>query len=184
MSASWRRPAARFGSSVNAASHRSSSRSLPGCYQWPAGRTPRLRRRSTPTPVGDRLAATAAPVLGLVEGGGETATRRTMRPSCDWRTASMSKARSRPSCSSSGSTTTASTDRTVRRHPWLIELSETDHPVKAVTRVVRDVLGDPLSVHSTSWRRERAAVILQLRVRRDRASPRGAAWTACSAGAE
>lgn len=44
--------------------------------------------------------------------------------------------------------------------PWLIELGETDHPVDAVTRVVRDVLGEPLLVHSTSWRRDRAAVIL------------------------
>ena len=44
--------------------------------------------------------------------------------------------------------------------PWLIELGETDHPVEAVTRVVRDVLGEPLLVHSTSWRRDRAALIL------------------------
>ena len=44
--------------------------------------------------------------------------------------------------------------------PWLIELGETDHPVEAVTRVVRDVLGEPLLVHSTSWRRDRSALIL------------------------
>jgi hypothetical protein len=44
--------------------------------------------------------------------------------------------------------------------PWLIELGETDHPVEAVTRVVREVLGDPLLVHSTSWRRDRDALIL------------------------
>ena len=44
--------------------------------------------------------------------------------------------------------------------PWLIELGETDHPVEAVTRVVRDVLGEPLLVHSTSWRRDRAALVL------------------------
>jgi hypothetical protein len=44
--------------------------------------------------------------------------------------------------------------------PWLIELGEDDHPVDAVTRVVRDVVGEPMLVHSTSWRRERAAVVL------------------------
>ncbi len=44
--------------------------------------------------------------------------------------------------------------------PWLIELGAADHPVDAVTRVVRDTVGEPLLVHSTSWRRERAAVIL------------------------
>ena len=44
--------------------------------------------------------------------------------------------------------------------PWLIELGETDHPVEAVTRIVRDVLGEPLLVHSTSWRRDRSALIL------------------------
>ncbi len=44
--------------------------------------------------------------------------------------------------------------------PWLIELGETDHPVKVVDRIVRDVIGPPLLVHSTSWRRDRGAVIL------------------------
>jgi hypothetical protein len=44
--------------------------------------------------------------------------------------------------------------------PWLIELGPADHPVEVVTRIVRDVIGDPLLVHSTSWRREREAVIL------------------------
>jgi len=44
--------------------------------------------------------------------------------------------------------------------PWLIELGETDHPVDAVTRIVRDILGEPMLVHSTSWRRDRAALIL------------------------
>jgi hypothetical protein len=44
--------------------------------------------------------------------------------------------------------------------PWLVELGETDHPVEVVTRIVRDVVGDPLLVHSTSWRRDRGAVIL------------------------
>ena len=44
--------------------------------------------------------------------------------------------------------------------PWLLELGQTDHPVEVVTRVVRDVVGEPLLVHSTSWRRDRDAVIL------------------------
>jgi hypothetical protein len=44
--------------------------------------------------------------------------------------------------------------------PWLIELGAADHPVDVVTRIVSDVIGDPLLVHSTSWRRDRDAVIL------------------------
>ena len=44
--------------------------------------------------------------------------------------------------------------------PWLIELGETEHPLAAVERVVRDVVGPPLLLHSTSWRRDRASVIL------------------------
>lgn len=46
--------------------------------------------------------------------------------------------------------------------PWLIDLGRMDHPVEVVDRIVRDVVGPPLLVHSTSWRRddERGAVIL------------------------
>jgi hypothetical protein len=44
--------------------------------------------------------------------------------------------------------------------PWLIELGETDHPVEVVDRIVRDVVGPPRLLHSTSWRRDRNAVIL------------------------
>jgi hypothetical protein len=44
--------------------------------------------------------------------------------------------------------------------PWLIELQATEHPVEVVSRIVRDVIGEPILVHSTSWRRERDAVIL------------------------
>lgn len=44
--------------------------------------------------------------------------------------------------------------------PWLIELGPTDHPVDIVTRIVRDTVGEPLLVHSTSWRRDRGTVIL------------------------
>jgi hypothetical protein len=44
--------------------------------------------------------------------------------------------------------------------PWLLELGETDHPMDVVARIVRAELGEPLLVHSTSWRRDRGAVIL------------------------
>ena len=44
--------------------------------------------------------------------------------------------------------------------PWLMELGATDHPVEVVDRIVRDVVGEPRLVHSTSWRRDRDAVIL------------------------
>lgn len=44
--------------------------------------------------------------------------------------------------------------------PWLIELGETEHPVETVERIVREVVGPPRLLHSTSWRRDRAAVIL------------------------
>lgn len=52
--------------------------------------------------------------------------------------------------------------------PWIIELGETDHPVEVVDRVVRDVVGEPRLVHSTSWRRGRGAVILSFVVVIDR----------------
>lgn len=52
--------------------------------------------------------------------------------------------------------------------PWMIELGETDHPVEVVDRVVRDVVGEPRLVHSTSWRRDRGAVILSFVVVIDR----------------
>ena len=44
--------------------------------------------------------------------------------------------------------------------PWLIELGPEEHPVEVVDRIVRDVVGEPLLVHSTSWRRDRDATIL------------------------
>ena len=44
--------------------------------------------------------------------------------------------------------------------PWLIELGETEHPVDAVSRLVHDIVGPPILVHSTSWRRDRGAVVL------------------------
>jgi hypothetical protein len=44
--------------------------------------------------------------------------------------------------------------------PWYLELGETDHPVEVVDRIVRDVVGAPRLVHSTSWRRDRRSVVL------------------------
>ena len=43
---------------------------------------------------------------------------------------------------------------------WHLQLGQTEHPVEVVERIVRDVVGPPLLVHSTSWRRDREAVIL------------------------
>jgi hypothetical protein len=44
--------------------------------------------------------------------------------------------------------------------PWLIEIGEVDHPVEVVDRMVRDAIGPPILVHSTSWRRDHGGVIL------------------------
>jgi hypothetical protein len=44
--------------------------------------------------------------------------------------------------------------------PWYIELGTDDDPVDTVARLVRANIGEPTIVHSTSWRRDRAAVIL------------------------
>lgn len=48
--------------------------------------------------------------------------------------------------------------------PWLVELGSTQHPVEVVDRIVREVVGDPMLVHSTSWRRDRDAVVLSFLV--------------------
>jgi hypothetical protein len=44
--------------------------------------------------------------------------------------------------------------------PWYIEVGAGDDPVEVVTRLSRTLMGDPLLVHSTSWRRARGSVIL------------------------
>jgi hypothetical protein len=44
--------------------------------------------------------------------------------------------------------------------PWYVELSGGEHPLSVVERIVRDALGPARLVHSTSWRRDREAVIL------------------------
>jgi len=54
-------------------------------------------------------------------------------------------------------------------HAWYLQLGPTEHPVEVVDRIVRDVVGPPLLVHSTSWRRDRDAVVLSFLVVVDRA---------------
>ena len=44
--------------------------------------------------------------------------------------------------------------------PWYIEVGADDDPVEVVSRLSRNLMGDPLLVHSTSWRRARGSVIL------------------------
>ncbi len=44
--------------------------------------------------------------------------------------------------------------------PWYIEVGSDDDPVEVVSRLSRNLMGEPLLVHSTSWRRARASVIL------------------------
>ena len=52
--------------------------------------------------------------------------------------------------------------------PWILQLGSVEHPVEVVDRIVRDVVGPPILVHSTSWRRDRDAVILSFVVVIDR----------------
>lgn len=44
--------------------------------------------------------------------------------------------------------------------PWYIEVGGDEDPVEVVGRLSRALMGEPLLVHSTSWRRARASVIL------------------------
>ena len=44
--------------------------------------------------------------------------------------------------------------------PWILQLAEGEDPVEAVDRIVSGLVGPPLLVHSTSWRRDGSAVIL------------------------
>lgn len=44
--------------------------------------------------------------------------------------------------------------------PWYLEVGEDEDPVEVVSRLSRNLLGPPLLVHSTSWRRARGSVIL------------------------
>ena len=44
--------------------------------------------------------------------------------------------------------------------PWILQLAEGEDPVEAVARIVSGLVGPPLLVHSTSWRRDGQAVVL------------------------
>ena len=44
--------------------------------------------------------------------------------------------------------------------PWLLEIAEDEHPVEVVGRLVRAAMGEPILIHSTSWRRDHGGVIL------------------------
>jgi hypothetical protein len=44
--------------------------------------------------------------------------------------------------------------------PWYVEVGASDDPVEVVTRLATNLMGPPLLVHSTSWRRARGSVIL------------------------
>jgi hypothetical protein len=44
--------------------------------------------------------------------------------------------------------------------PWILQLADAEHPMEAVERIVTGLVGPPLLVHSTSWRRDGPAVIL------------------------
>jgi hypothetical protein len=48
--------------------------------------------------------------------------------------------------------------------PWYIDLADEDDPVETVTRLVRANVGEPVVVHSTSWRAARDGVILSFAV--------------------
>src|SRR5919198_241816 len=56
--------------------------------------------------------------------------------------------------------------------PWYIEVGADDDPVEVVRRLARNLMGEPLLVHSTSWRRARGSVILSfVVVNRDGQAP-------------
>ena len=56
--------------------------------------------------------------------------------------------------------------------PWYIEVGADDDPVEVVDRLSRGLMGEPLLVHSTSWRRARGSVILSfVVVNRDDQAP-------------
>jgi hypothetical protein len=62
--------------------------------------------------------------------------------------------------------------------PWYIEVAAEDDPVEVVSRLSRNLMGEPILVHSTSWRRARGAVVLSfLVVNRDDQGPQLAGVT-------
>lgn len=51
--------------------------------------------------------------------------------------------------------------------PWYIEVGADEDPVEVVGRLAGNLMGQPLLVHSTSWRRARGSVILSFVVVND-----------------
>jgi hypothetical protein len=48
--------------------------------------------------------------------------------------------------------------------PWYMEVGDDEDPLEVVSRLSTNLLGAPLLVHSTSWRRARGGVILTFMV--------------------
>lgn len=48
--------------------------------------------------------------------------------------------------------------------PWYVEVEEAADPMQVVRRMASSDLGEPLLVHSTSWRRDRTGVVLSFLV--------------------
>jgi hypothetical protein len=44
--------------------------------------------------------------------------------------------------------------------PWYIEVGAEEDPVEVVVRLSRNLMGEPVLAHSTSWRRDRGSVVL------------------------
>jgi hypothetical protein len=44
--------------------------------------------------------------------------------------------------------------------PWYMEIGAEEDPVEVVSRLARNLMGEPMLVHSTSWRRDRGTVLL------------------------
>lgn len=44
--------------------------------------------------------------------------------------------------------------------PWFVEVGDEEDPLEVVSRMVAKAIGEPIVVHSTSWRRSRGAVVL------------------------
>ena len=44
--------------------------------------------------------------------------------------------------------------------PWYLEVGDEEDPVEVVSRFSTNLMGQPMLVHSTSWRRQKRSVIL------------------------
>jgi hypothetical protein len=53
--------------------------------------------------------------------------------------------------------------------PWYLEVGADEDPTAVVAAAIRRVIGEPVVVHSTSWRRDRSSVVLSFMAVIDRA---------------